>query len=129
MASKDFAAIWAEAEAAGQKATEEYTAQYGYDGGSCGFAWITIRPARGAFVNWCKEQNRIATEAKTAEHGRPYPERPRGDSGWNGGWVLWRPGSTGYHGQSINVIENAARAFNAVLATHGIVGSLGSRLD
>lgn len=26
------------------------------DSGVCGFAWIKIRPARGKFVQWCKQQ-------------------------------------------------------------------------
>lgn len=25
--------------------------------GVCGFAWVRVRPARGAFVTWCKQNN------------------------------------------------------------------------
>ena len=119
----DYAAIWNEANEAGAKALAEYTEKYGYDRGSCGFAWITIRPARGKFVSWCKNQN--DEHSKTQK----YPNTPFGDNGWSGGWVLWAPGSKGYSGQSVNAIESAAQGFAKVLEQHGIKADVGSRLD
>jgi len=129
----DFAAIWAEAEEAGQRAMRELSDRYSkgasgqglYDGGACGFAWVNIRPARGKFVNWCKAQNKIATEA----HEKKWPQKTYGDNGWPTGWQLWKPGSKGYHGQSIDMYEAASRAFAEVLIKHGIPATTGSRLD
>jgi hypothetical protein len=116
----DYAAIWEQAEAAGQKALAAYTEQYGYDRGSCGFAWIEIKPARGPFVTWCKKANAADTSRKST---------PYGDNGWNGGWVLWAPGTKGYSGQSVNAIEAGARGFANVLEENGIKCHVGSRLD
>ena len=132
----DFAKIWAEAEAAGKQAIADFSAKYGtnersggYDSGACGFAWIVIRPARGKFVNWCKAQNKIATEAKTAENGRTWPMTPYGDNHYSGGWCLWQAGSKDYRGQSVDVYQVAATAFAKVLEANGIPCSVGSRLD
>lgn len=132
----DFAAIWAEAEAAGQKAIDDFSAKYGtneraggYDSGACGFAWVKIRPARGPFVTWCKKQNAAATVAKTAEMGRHYQVTSYGDLAYNGGWEIWSAGSKNYHGQSVDTKEVAARAFAEVLNKHGIKAMVGSRLD
>lgn len=132
----DFAKIWADAEAAGKQAIADFSAQHGanersggYDQGPCGFAWIVIRPARGKFVNWCKAQNKIATEIKSAEKGRDWPMTPYGDSHYNGGWCLWQPGSKSYHGQSVSTYEVAARGFAKVLEANGIPCAIGSRLD
>jgi hypothetical protein len=132
----DFSEMWAEAEAAGLKAMQDFSAKCTrdvrdgmYDGGACGFAWLVIRPARGPFVSWCKKQNEAETARFSAEKGRPWPCHPKGDNHYNGGWCLWRPGSKGYNGQSIDMYEVAARAFSAVLTKHGIANTFGSRMD
>lgn len=132
----DYAAIWQEGEDAALKAMKDFSAKCTrdvkngmYDGGSCGMAWIVIRPARGKFVSWCKAQNEIETARMTAEKGRTWPCHPKGDNHYAGGWCLWRPGSKHYHGQSIDMYEIAAKAFSDVLARHGIVNTVGSRLD
>lgn len=133
----DYAAIWAEAEEAAEKAMRDLTARYPtsrqtdgiYDDGACGFAWITIRPARGPFITWCKKQNAEETKRKSAEHGRTFPCHPKGDNHWKSGWQLWQPGSSKYRGQSVATYEAAANAFADVLTHHGIANTVGSRLD
>ncbi len=132
----DFDSIWKEAEEAGAKAIKDFSDTHGhderaggFDSGACGFAWITIRPARGKFVNWCKAQNKTATAIASEKHGRTYPVKTFGDNGWNGGWVLWSPGAKKYRGQSVDTYEVAARGFAGVLRKHGIDAHVGSRLD
>lgn len=74
----------------------------------CGFAWVVVRPARGPFVNWCKANG-------------------KGRTGHGGGWHFWNPGK--HPTQSIDTKQAGARAFAHVLAAHGIVAEVGSRLD
>lgn len=76
------------------------------DDGLCGFAWVTIRPARGAFVNYLKAR----------EWGSP---------GYNGGWEIW----VSNFNQSMTRKEAYARAFASVLQNYGINATAGSRLD
>jgi hypothetical protein len=132
----DYAKIWAEAEAAGFKAMQDFSAKCTRDvkngmymGGSAGMAWLIVRPARGKFVAWCKKENAEETARMTKERGRDWKCNPRGDNHYKSGWLFWRPGSSGYSGQSIDMYEVAARAFAAVLEKHGIPTSFGSRMD
>jgi hypothetical protein len=76
------------------------------DDGLCGFAWVTIRPARGAFVNYLKAR----------EWGSP---------GYSGGWEIW----VSNFNQSMTRKEAYARAFASVLQNYGINATAGSRLD
>ena len=75
--------------------------------GVCGFAWVNIKPARGGFVKYLKE-NGIG----------------RKDS-YYGGWTVW----VSDFGQSIARKENYARAFAKVLGDYGITAYSMSRLD
>jgi hypothetical protein len=75
---------------------------------NCGFGWVTIHPARGPFVTYCK-RNGI------------------GDNGWHGGWWIENPGQ--FMGQQIDHKVAGAKAFAAVLAKYGIEAHVGSRLD
>jgi len=75
---------------------------------NCGFAWVTIRPARGPFVSYCK-RNRI------------------GNKHWHSGWWIENPGLFG--GQQVDHKLAGARAFADVLSAHGLDASVGSRLD
>ena len=75
--------------------------------GVCGFAWINIKPARGAFVKYLKE-NQIG----------------RKDS-YYGGYTIWVSG----FGQSLARKENYARAFTSVLRENGLTAYNMSRMD
>lgn len=87
--------------------TEEFVAD-----GVCGFAWTVIRPARGPFVKFLKEQD-------------------IGSKNYEGGWYVssydLAPG-TG-HSQSMQRKEAAVRAAVAVLNKHGINCYTYSRMD
>ena len=75
---------------------------------NCGFGWVTIRPARGPFVKFCKE-------------------RRIGDTGWAGGWWIENPGQ--FNGQQVDHKYVGAKAFADVLGRHGITATASSRLD
>lgn len=80
-------------------------------GFDCGFAWVTIKPARGAFVNHLKAKG-------------------IGSLAYNGGWQIWYSKCYPAVTQSIGVHEAACEAFAAVLTANGIAGvTTGSRLD
>lgn len=74
--------------------------------GLCGFAWVNISPARGAFVNYLKS-------------------RQVGSKGYYGGYEIW----VREFGQSVDRKTAFARAFADVLNKYGINASIGSRLD
>ena len=75
--------------------------------GPCGFAWINIKPARGKFVKFLKDNN-----------------IGRKDS-YYGGWTIWVSG----FGQSVDRKSAYARAFAKVLGDNGITAYNMSRLD
>lgn len=106
-------AIFEEAVAAGQAAAQKYNESLGDEnarGFDCGFAWVTVRPARGPFVKWCKENS-------------------HGSSAYGGSWQFWYSVFSDRTTQSVSVHEVGATAFAAVLIKHGIVAAVGSRLD
>jgi hypothetical protein len=114
----DYAAIFKEATDAANKAIEDYRAKYG-EPFYCGFAWVTVRPARGPFVTWCKKQIK-ATEGRREQ-------RAFGDRACDGGWQFWAPGE--YNGQSMDLKEAGAVAFAKVLRNYGLDASVGTRAD
>ena len=75
--------------------------------GMCGFAWINIKPARGKFVKYLKDNN-----------------IGRKDS-YYGGYTIWVSG----FGQSMTRKENYARAFVKVLNDNGLKAYAMSRMD
>ena len=75
--------------------------------GVCGFAWVNIKPARGKFVKFLKDNN-----------------IGRKDS-YYGGYTVWVRG----FGQSLARKESYARAFADVLTTNGIKAYAMSRMD
>ena len=75
--------------------------------GVCGFAWINIKPARGKFVKYLKD-NDIG----------------RKDS-YYGGYTIWVSG----FGQSMTRKENYARAFVKVLEENGLKAYAMGRMD
>jgi len=74
--------------------------------GLCGFAWVNVSPARGAFVNYLKSIN-------------------AGHKGYYGGYEIW----VREFGQSVDRKSAFAGAFSKVLNSYGINASAGSRLD
>ena len=89
--------------------TKAYLEQIGGDNYPCGFAWVTIRPARGPWVNLMKEIGLGKTDS------------------YAGGFMIWNP--SGHHCQNVDAKEKGARAFAAVLAKYGVTCSVGSRWD
>ena len=96
--------IWTEACVAGKTAVEEYHAQYG-EPMYCGFGHVSIRPARGKFVNFLKKVG-------------------VGDLGYNGGYNVSyydimddHPLS---HTQSLDLKEACVDAFAHVLQKYGL---------
>lgn len=77
------------------------------DDGLCGFAWINIKPARGAFVNYLK--------------AREWGSRNE----YAGGWEIW----VSNYNQSVTRKYAYAQAFAEVLNQYGIKAYAGSRLD
>ena len=85
----------------------DFTKQtYFVEGGVCGFAWINISPARGAFVNYLKSID-------------------AGHKSYYGGYDVWVNG----FGQSMTRKEAYAGAFAGVLRSYGINAYAQSRLD
>ena len=81
-------------------------------GGVCGFANVTVRPARGKFVTHCKK----------AGVGR---------LSYYGGWQVssWEFAPSTRYNQSMQVAEAAASAAAAVLRSHGLNAYVESRMD
>jgi len=121
------AAVFAEAKLAAQAAYEDEKSrlramvvygggrEYYCSGGPCGFAWVTVRPARGKFVAWCKSQR-------------------LGSGAYGGGWQLWSSSCVNesrdaQYGQSMQLKEAACRAFAKVLVENGLNAYAGSRMD
>lgn len=80
--------------------------------GLCGFAWVTIRPATGALVNYLRANG-------------------KGHKGYHGGWEVWSDAvdHSGYQAQSITRNEAYARAYAEVLREAGFTAHASSRLD
>lgn len=75
----------------------------------CGFAWVRIRPARGAVVKYLKDNNIGHTDD------------------YAGGLVVYNP--SGNPTQWMDAKEAGARAFAAHLQLHGIKANAESRID
>lgn len=81
------------------------------DGYPCGFAWLNIKPARGPFIKYLKD-NRI---------GRP-------DS-YYGGYSLSSYDCCAFHGQNMDVKEDGVRAFAYALRENGVDATVYTRID
>jgi len=77
------------------------------DDGLCGFAWINIKPARGAFVSYLKARDWGSVNT------------------YAGGYEIW----VSNFNQSVTRKYAYAVAFAAVLNQYGIKAYAGSRLD
>lgn len=85
---------------------------YRVNSGVCGFAWIKIRPANGAFVNMLKK-------------------RDVGRKGYNGGYDVssWEFAASIRSSQSLELAEAAVRAAAGVLREAGVECYVQSRMD
>lgn len=111
-------AVLDEAFAAAEAKASEWLEKYG-DRDCCGFAWVTIKPARGPLVNALKAHPKA---------------RVHKNYGAGGGIQLWNP--SGNPTQSMTPKEDGASAFVEVLRKHGITKETsgmeiwtGSRMD
>jgi len=75
--------------------------------GMCGFAWVNIKPARGKFVKFLKDNNIGRKDC------------------YYGGYTVW----VSEFGQSMHRKENYARAFTSVLRENGLTAYNMSRMD
>lgn len=75
----------------------------------CGFAWVRIRPARGKFVAYLKEQKLGSVD------------------GYEGGFVVYNPSNDST--QAMYAKLAGAQAFAEVLRANGIKASAESRID
>ena len=96
-------ALFEKATQAAQDATKD-----GRDDLPCGFAWVTVKPASGPFINWCKKNS-------------------LGSNAYKGGWQFWSPVS--WLGQNVHVQEQGAKAFAKVLVEAGLNAVADSRWD
>lgn len=77
------------------------------DDGVCGFAWINIRPARGAFVTYLKAAGIGSSDS------------------YYGGYTIW----VSDFNQSMTRKYEYAKAFAQVLESWGITANASSRMD
>jgi hypothetical protein len=100
--------IFAEAQAEAGIATDKYMRETGEHPFNCGFAWVTIKPARGPLVTYMK-----SIGAARAAYG--------------GGVQVWNP--AGSMTQDMSAKYAGAKAFADVLKRYGVNCCPGSRLD
>lgn len=86
---------------------DETKPTYFIEGGVCGFAWVKIKPARGKFVQWLKENKKGSVDS------------------YAGGYDIW----CHEFGQSLTRKEAWAKAFAEVLRGYGIEAYAQSRID
>lgn len=101
-------AIVVEAQTEAQKAARAALAQYG-DRDACGFAWTSIYRIKG--------NTRIGKMLKTAGVRQSYDKS----------FQLWNPSGLGT--QSMNILEEGARAAADVFRKYGFEAYAGSRMD
>lgn len=80
---------------------------YFVEGGACGFAWVSVRPANSSFANWIKKNNLGKTDS------------------YAGGVSVW----IGDYGQSLQRKETHAHAMAEALRAEGINAYGQSRID
>ena len=112
-AKMDPAEIFGNACLKARYAVDEFTAKHG-EPMYCGFANISIHPARGPFVSWCKKMN-------------------IGSNGYGGGWRIsyydMMNGQPYCHTQSMDIKEIGCEAFANVLKKYGMTAYMESRAD
>lgn len=90
--------IYNEAQAAAARAAQAHLDANPNVWYPCGFAWVKIRPARGRFVEMCKDKGLGRTDD------------------FYGGFVIYNP--SGNHTQWMDAKEAGCRAFVEVLKKH-----------
>mgnify|MGYP005658193423 FL=1 len=112
-AKMDPAEIFGNACLKARYAVDEFTAKHG-EPMYCGFANISIHPARGPFVSWCKKMN-------------------IGSNGYGGGWRIsyydFMNGHQYNHTQSMDIKEEAMNAVSSYFKSLGITAYAESRAD
>jgi hypothetical protein len=103
--------VFNEAQEAAAQATQAYLDANPGVWYPCGFAWVKIRPARGRFVDMCKDRDLGRTDD------------------FEGGFVIYNP--SGNHTQWMDAKEVGARAFVEVLKKHypTLKASVQTRMD
>ena len=106
--------IFAEAKASSDSAVDEFVEKHG-EPMYCGFANVSIHPARGRFVSFMKKAD-------------------IGSNGYKGGWRISyydiMPNDHKYRGtQSMDIKEEGCRAFADALKKYGITAYTESRAD
>lgn len=97
-----------EAFSAAEKATDKHIADNPDVWYPCGFAWVTIKPARGPLVKYLKE-------------------RKIGDKAYEGGWTIYNPSKN--LTQWMDAKYEGAKAFAKVLTSAGYKCHACSRID
>lgn len=108
--------IWNAALAAASAAAQAENDKLGAEGSrgfDCGFAWITIKPARGPLVAYLKNIG--------VGHSGSYSGGP--------GYGIWYGELHSIPTQSVSVHQAAANAATEVLKQHGLNAFWSSRLD
>ena len=100
--------LFDQATAEAGEATEMYLVKHPGQWYPCGFAWVTIKPARGKFVKLMKELK-------------------IGHNGTYGGWDIWNPSN--HATQCMDAKEAGARAFAEVLKAAGLNCTVHTRID
>lgn len=107
---------------------------------NCGFAWVTI-DGTGGLARWCRKEIKRTNDAARAITGGNSAHsinkahrrhiRKLGDKGYPSGWQFWCPGEwpEGHYRQDMDFHAVGSRAFQKKLGEHGIVATVGTRLD
>lgn len=98
LTEEQYTAIFKKAQAAAYAAADEYVRKYPDAWYPCGFSWVRVRPARGAFVNFLKAHDLGRTDD------------------YMGGMVVYNP--SGHHTQCMEAKRLGSQAFVTVLREH-----------
>jgi len=91
------------------------TQMNGYDGGACGFAWVTVYPEHKGNTKLGKAERAVLKSLGF-------------DKDWTGkAYQMWNPSKYGC--QNIDTLEAGAQAAAALLKAAGYKAYAGSRLD
>lgn len=94
---------------AASKATSDYLLEHPNEFWPCGFAWVSVKPARGPFVKVMKDMG----AGKTDEY--------------EGGFSIWNPSRNPTQWMDAKV--EGARVFAEHLRLHGVKAVARSRID
>lgn len=108
MNPEEIANLLLKAQNAATAATEKYIKDYPNDWFPCGFAGVTIRPARGPVVAAMKA-------------------RAIGDKAYGGGWQIWDPSKNPTQCMRAKMV--GAEAYAEVLKAHGVAAHADCRMD